>query len=454
MSTIPLPALAVQQQPGVLDQYSKVMQLKSLMGQQALLPGQLQQQQQQIQNSATQNQLGQQELEKGSMAIAATTALNKSYQNAVKVGSDGIPQIDPQAISDSLRSAGQGSQIPGVLENLNKYNKSMLDIQTAKADLQAKGNDIMGAAAAAVKAANYNPQLAHTIVDTLPQTPQTDAFRAKIDDPVALKQIVDQAIAGSPKQQELANAKTTADARKQQADTDAERLTQEENPNSPLNVAKVSLAGQEAQAKLPSEEAIAKVREEVTQQFQNNKDAKDKIESNVLKPYQDKMASVNELQSALNQAQQGNVTAARGVLLKLIGVTNPDGTKRYNEAEANRLLSQGNIPTKLQSSLQNALTGNNWTPQVINDMKSFADAQGQVAAQTLNNGIDNTNKLYGSQVGQGLKAGGAQGGGPASNAAPPANVTKALAGVGVGRHTLSDGSVWDKTSDGGVTRIK
>lgn len=35
----------------------------------------------------------------------------------------------------------------------------------------------------------------------------------------------------------------------------------------------------------------------------------------------------------------------------------------------------------------------------------------------------------------------------------PANVTAALANVGVGRHTLSDGSIWDKKSDGTITKV-
>lgn len=35
----------------------------------------------------------------------------------------------------------------------------------------------------------------------------------------------------------------------------------------------------------------------------------------------------------------------------------------------------------------------------------------------------------------------------------PANVTKALASVGTGRHTLSDGSVWDKKADGSIEAV-
>lgn len=226
MATIPLPALGIQQQPGPIDQFSKIMQLKNLAAQQQLIPGQLQQQQQNL-------QLGQQDIQKNQMGIDSTKALNKSYQNAVKPDANGVPQIDTDAITKSLASDGYGSQIPGVLENINKFNKSTIDIQNAKAELQSKGNDLLGAAAAAIKAGDYNPALAHTIVDTLPPSPQIQAFRAKIDDPAQLKQLVDQALAGSPKQQELATAKETADARATSADNQSKELAAK-MPGGPL----------------------------------------------------------------------------------------------------------------------------------------------------------------------------------------------------------------------------
>jgi hypothetical protein len=53
MSSVPLAALAVNTQPpDPLSQYAKVVQLKSLLGQQALQPGQMQEQQQKIQSNA------------------------------------------------------------------------------------------------------------------------------------------------------------------------------------------------------------------------------------------------------------------------------------------------------------------------------------------------------------------------------------------------------------------
>jgi hypothetical protein len=122
----------------------------------------------------------------------------------------------------------------------------------------------------------------------------------------------------------------------------------------------------------------------------------------VLKPFEEKMSQVSELQSAVQQAAKGNVTAARAVLLKLIGVTNPDGTKRYNEPEATRLMQQGNIPQRVAGTVKNLLTGDQWTGKMQSDMLSFAGAQADVARGNLNRGIGNVNRLYNTNVGGGL----------------------------------------------------
>ena len=51
------------QQTDPLQTYSKLLQLKALMGQQQLLPGQLQMQQQQVQSQTLANQKAQQEMD-------------------------------------------------------------------------------------------------------------------------------------------------------------------------------------------------------------------------------------------------------------------------------------------------------------------------------------------------------------------------------------------------------
>jgi hypothetical protein len=133
------------------------------------------------------------------------------------------------------------------------------------------------------------------------------------------------------------------------------------------------------------------------------------------------MTSIAQLQSAVTQASKGNVTAARAVALKLIGITNPDGTKRYNEAEANRLISQGNLPERVKGSIKNLLTGDNWTDRMQQDMLGFADAQSQVAGDGLNRGISNINKLYNTKVGSGLMQPGSAA--PNSSGATPPGAT-------------------------------
>jgi hypothetical protein len=154
---------------------------------------------------------------------------------------------------------------------------------------------------------------------------------------------------------------------------------------------------------------VEPLRQQVLSQFQNDKDARDKIEANVLKPYQDKMSELGELQSAIGQAQSGNVAAARASLYKLIGVAQPQGTHRVVPTEVSGFQGMGSLPQRWAGSLANALSGDPWTPQMVADIKSFGDAQAQSARTNLNGGIENVDKLYGTNVGRGLQQSGAQG---------------------------------------------
>jgi hypothetical protein len=63
---------------------------------------------------------------------------------------------------------------------------------------------MLGSAAAAVKATNNDPKMAHMILDTFPSSPQVEAIRRTIDtDPNAFGQLIDQAIANSPEQRKI-----------------------------------------------------------------------------------------------------------------------------------------------------------------------------------------------------------------------------------------------------------
>jgi hypothetical protein len=120
------------------------------------------------------------------------------------------------------------------MKGITDFQKSRLDLQTAATDLQSKTADLIGNAASAVKAANYDPTLAHSLLDSLPASPQLNQIRSQIDNPQALKQLVDSAIQNSSKQRELGAQEQTAGARTLSAQTAANEFTAKQDPNSPL----------------------------------------------------------------------------------------------------------------------------------------------------------------------------------------------------------------------------
>ena len=161
-------------------------------------------------------------------------------------------------------------------------------------------------------------------------------------------------------------------------------------------------AAAEAAGKQPYQLQLEQVRQQVSQSMQITKDARDKIETSVLKPYQDKMAQIGELQSAIDQASQGNIAAARAALYKTIGVAQPAGTHRVAPTEVTGFSGMGSIPQRMAGSIANALSGDPWTPQMVQDIKAFGQSQAATAQDSLNRGIGNINKLYNTNVGGGL----------------------------------------------------
>jgi hypothetical protein len=163
-----------------------------------------------------------------------------------------------------------------------------------------------------------------------------------------------------------------------------------------------AVEGAKAKANYPYQQSLEQIRQQVAQTQQISKDARDKIEGTVLKPYEDKMSQIGELNSAIDQASQGNIAAARAALYKTIGVAQPAGTHRVAPTEVTGFSGMGGISQRVQGSIANALSGDPWTPQMVQDIKSFADGQARVASSNLNRGIGNVNRLYNTNVGQGL----------------------------------------------------
>lgn len=162
-------------------------------------------------------------------------------------------------------------------------------------------------------------------------------------------------------------------------------------------------AGAEAQARFPYEQKLETIRQQVAQATQLNKDAQDKIESNVLKPYQEASNNLAEAFTSLDLAAQGNSAAARAAVFKLIGVAQPPGTHRITPAETAAFQSLGGVDQRVLGALQNISSGVPLTAQQIAGAKGWLNSMQVAKDKALNQSIDNVNRLYGTNVGQGLK---------------------------------------------------
>jgi hypothetical protein len=444
MSSIPLTALAVQPPQDPLKQYSELMGIRNAQGEQ---------QTRSLQNQLLGSQVADQA--KWQAAMSETAANGGSTDDLMQAALK--HQVSPQSLT-TMQNAITDHQT-----KLAQLNKDQL------ANLQTQNDMYRGRIMSVVNGPEGDKQASWS--DEI----QKEKAAGKVDPNFseiypgdqAAQAMADRLALGSTLAKE-ASEKTTANARQTTAQTGASEFAAKQNPQSPLyspTPASIAMgtapgaqqiqsgeaaqagrvAGAQEAAKFPYQQQIESIRQQVGQSTQLNKDAQDKIEMNVLKPYSDKMASVAELQSAIQQAQAGNVTAARGVLLKLIGVSNPDGTKRFNNQEAERLLSQGGIPQRIAGSVKNLLTGDNWTDQMASDMSDFANAQGQVAAASLNRGIQDTNKLYGTNVGTGLlQQSGGSGGAPSPGSPaklPPGATHKVPGPDGKMHYTNAQGTV-------------
>ena len=412
-ANIPLPALGVQsqQQQDPLGQYGKLIALKNAMANQ-------QQEQQlrplQLQSAQAENQMQQQQL------------------HDMQVGRQALQQSggDYNKYLDSLRSGGVSPQ------TYMTAQKSLFDLQNSKATLdkttlenQSKQFDQFQAHADgiqdALKKGDQNTALS-LAQDGIAKAEQAGILPpGKIQPQMLLQpgaldsvksmlgfqsQITKEALDKQETAQKAAATQTSqaelpgkqAESTTKQAQLQGFQQWQGTHPQGTYDQYQNSLAGQkagvEAAARFPYEEKIAAVRENINNQLFNNHDAIQKVESQYLQPYQQKLQSVQELKSAVDQANAGNLAAAKGTLLKFMGVSNPDGTKRYNSAEAAQISKMGGVPQRFEGFVQNLLTGNQWTPQMADDMKSFADAQAKVANTSLNSGIDNINTLHGTHI--------------------------------------------------------
>lgn len=200
----------VSQSP--LEMAAQLQQLRG--GQQEMA---LRQQQMQTQ------QLQQQEMQ---MNLDQRKAINDAYHDALTVNPDGTPNIDTGKLSQALATNGHGEAIPDIIKGVAAYQTSQATLKEAQQKVGVGERDAAGAAGAAVLQADGDPNLLVTLLQHAAAAhevdPQTAAKwllpiqQSLQQDPsgasakVIAKQIAQQLVAQSPKQQELANQKQTA----------------------------------------------------------------------------------------------------------------------------------------------------------------------------------------------------------------------------------------------------
>jgi hypothetical protein len=215
-----IPPLAIEPQQPVnpLDQYGKLQNIAALaqqhQQQQALMPGQLEQQRQQIQAAALENQ-------QKTRQAAQGQALDKAFQMALTPDPvSGKPTFDSGKVLDSVTASGNGSLVPQLTETFNTLDQKKATLEKTKQETATAMQDYAGSLAAEVKQAGYTPGAAGIALAHLSQVdPQTaTALKNQFQqNPDSIKQWTDQAIAGSPKQREVAAQEMAAQARMNQA---------------------------------------------------------------------------------------------------------------------------------------------------------------------------------------------------------------------------------------------
>ena len=281
MATIPLPALhtaPIQPPQSPLETYAQVLGIQR---QQAAA-------QQAQQEEPLRVQALQQQVQSGQQDLAARQALNQAYSGAITKDENGNPTVDPNKLASALANGPAAYQTPQVMKGITDFQKSRLDLQSSMTELQQKQSDMLGSAAYAVKAAGYDPTLAHSLLDTLPQSPTLNQIRQQIDNPQTFRQMIDTAIQNSPKQRELGTAQQQADARTLASQTEAKKVNASMDPTSSLyapSAAAVAMgtapgaaaiqagevqqaarkAGAEESARMPGEMALAAQRQALSQ---------------------------------------------------------------------------------------------------------------------------------------------------------------------------------------------
>ncbi len=207
-----------EQQPDPVSRYGQLQSIAALGQQeqqrQAMAPGQLEMQRQQIAAAALDNQQKTRQLQQAQ-------AMDKAFQMALTPDPQtGRPTFDQGKVMDAITASGNGSLVPQLTSTFQDLDTKKATLLEKKTQALEASQDYVGSLASEVKAAGYTPASAGIALAHFAEVDPQSAAALKqqfAQNPDSIKQWVDQAIAGSPKQREVAAQEMASQARRTQA---------------------------------------------------------------------------------------------------------------------------------------------------------------------------------------------------------------------------------------------
>ena len=439
MASIPLPALAVQppqQQPGPLQQFAAVQQIKA---------GQQDQQLRQLQIAQAQQDLKDQQ----------------AYAAAFKQWDPSKPDELPGLIA---KNGGSGKAVGGAYAQSWQFKK---DAATAYKDQQ-QGNS------AAFDAMNKQADLLAGHIDTLKQLPDDKlpgailpTVQTAIEQGLIPRAQAPQALQQAQQISQLAPAqiRPALDAMEKQAQGRKAILEQTAQQ---ATIAKEQAATALSQAQIPGAQAesvtkqaeaavapqtakrgIQQQRSEIAKnQAQNGEAAANtvykKLETQYLQnappglqgvrpdlqraaaadyaktseEYASAHQAAQSLSDFINAAKSGNKEAVKIVPLQgALEITTAQGVHRINRTEVDQLAGAGSLYDKVAGKINGAISGKSITDSVLNDMQTLEQTIDKNATTLHSNKVKVINTTYGAHF-EPMDFSGAQGGGNNSPSAP------------------------------------
>jgi len=426
MSSIPLPALGIKPPapgPDPIEQYSRLQAIRDLMqrGQlqqqqlqqeQALEPGRVQLQQEQVKQAALATQQQQTSLasQQAMMKAIQNGELNKfatssspdgsgfdaagAYQHLIQNGV--LPEHASQVVSQYQTIGKNGAEMYKSLSEADK-NKYQLHLDTHKEAVDAladvKTQDDLDAAKQSIaKIPGLEPEVSQHVAQL--QLADIPHFLGQMD-------LANEVAVHAQKQAEAKSAQQKIIPEGGGMSPDTRQQVQKEvavarNPD--IQAGKVAVAKAEGEARANIEAAQARGSNAALAQVPPHLVAPaSQAASKAGQDYAQAKSVSDRLKEVMDDAKNGNVVAYQLIPQEgALQITTSQGVKRINMAEIQNY-GGGSLWQRLQGHLGKALTGKSIPDSVLNDMSEMQDIMARGTRAKYENDIDTINQTYGSK---------------------------------------------------------